>query len=799
MSSFVIDQAVHQTIALYYGGAATVEAVTQQIAKTSNPEATVHQLVQEIFNLGEGKPCTLNIQMNDRIVDLYGTLSSMYESSISAPRIEKAAMKYFDPQQQLPQAAAGRALNASALLSRLLATNNIPLSEKNFEAIKPLVAFNDPLQVCISANTPALQQSLVAAQNTLGPITALKIEYTRFTKEELVSIISCCPGLAHLSVTGALHFDDQVVAQATLPENLSELVVSNTAITSAGLQLACQKCPQLRMIDVQGCAKISQTDLAITQYPKSLLDIYCDSFWKTSTDYTELVDLAHQEQSAVAFTLAGLAVYENEEADKLEAQKLLEAALNINPQFFPAAIAYAEFFRVGAHGIKASPLAARAQVDTLLENFPNHHGLMACKARLMSDDGELEEAQKIAQSAYKQAPYNHYVLATFADILRKVKNQALAETLCERATILNPRNAHALVCLANLRATTQPANAEQLYREAVKINFYNQAALQGLALLLLEKKGSADEAKRLLETAIQANPDAALAHFYLAKLHQGEFNGINKNCEMALHHFQQAYAHDPKNIRLLTAYGEFLRTGEKNDLAKSQKLLEEAASLLEAKEPLQKKTKASAFEVDTSLASILMDDIAGDAEDRARALVLCEQAYSTNSNDPFLLSMLGELLLSSDSVRGIQYLEHVINNHKECVPALIALANFYAVKNPSRANELLTKALKIAPKDLLANIARAKLALTHNRHDDAKKYVVTALEIDPNCAQALVLQARLLVTAQVYDNVNATLEYILNKTKFGFQTRQDIVVLLCEHPELLEEKRQEVLRRLSQG
>lgn len=803
--SVIIDPAVAQTVHFFYIGKASAEEVLNQIDRSAHPQQALTGLMQEISNLSQGIVSTINIQLNDRVVSLYDMLTAVYESKIpAAPAAHQIAARHILPQQKAPARTDGMPLDTSQLLSSLLSTSKTVLTPAHFEGLKGLPQNNEPLDVCISFYHENLHESLAACQSVLGPINSLNLGYMAFSEDELIALISCCPGLTKLQVSYAENLTDEAIEQIKWPQGLQELDVRHTSITANGLQQILQACQNIQALKIYGCEEITHKELMSMQMPKSLIDISCTPFWRLETNVTEVCELANADQvSHVALLLAASAVLESKEhPNKVQAQRWLEKALNMSPQFLPAAIAYAELFRAGTYDIKASPAASQAQIDLLLQSFPSHPGLLACKARLIIDES-LQEAHKLAQAAYFQAPCDDYVLATFAQILLESNNLVLAKTLCKRALTINPHNSYALVCYASLIETKDNLKAEELLRDALRINFHNQEALFLLGCMLIEDedKATCHEGKRFLETLVQANPEHAGAHFTLASLHLGQVPGIERDYGLALHHFQQAYNFDPKNIKLLTAYGEFLRTGPRNDIPKALKLLQEAQDLGKdpAEEPVQKRTKASTPEADSSLAAILMDDVAGKAEDRNKALELCEKAFAETPNDPFLLSMLGELLLPIDPSRGVKYLLQVVEGQDQRIPALIALAKHEAVHEPDDAEKKLNEALKIKPNDLLANIARGKFAIEQNRYNEAKKYVVQALKADPNSAQALVLQARILADSEALDAANQTLEHIINSTKFGQQTRQDIVALLLEYPQLLGEKRNEALARLSQG
>lgn len=813
-------------------GEFSIVDLLNNVLTTANPSNTVAEIVDTILYIPRK-------ELAPRLDALTVVLGLIHEHRMlqgTSPN-NRAEVVNQVAQAQLPQPAlvpvervaqclpSARSLHAGALLSQLLSTQGSELSEEVLASLKATCQENEPLEVTLKAKAPGLARSLMKAQEILGkPVVSLKVEYTTFDLDDLVGIISSCPSLKKLSINNSRTVTDEVVEQAAWPKHLEVVTLQGTSITANGLQMLVTRCSELKSLDVRGCDELSSLELAKIAYPKTLVDFSCDPFWKK---YKKILDKSDEEKiaqekmmqemrqvmqqpavSPIALTIGALALLEHNVPEKEQARVWLEQARAIQLKFVQAGeiqsqsvqtgVALAELLRTGALDVKQAPLVSHAIVDELLQAHPEHPRIQAAKARLLLCDGHCERAHSLAHAAYKQAPNDDFVLATLAEISRREGNPGLA-TLSLRALKYNPRNVYAMTSRANFIAHMDIEEASKLYKQALAINFHDQAALVGLGHYYVTSKNEKLilEGKKNLEEAVKANPDAADAHFALAKLYLYGEKGITKDSQLALYHLEEAYRSDPTNVVILTTYGDLLRTGRKGILIDIPKAITLLRSALEH-DPLN-------YAALITLASILMDDMAGDEYAPRKAQELCEEAYRQEQDDPFLLSMLGDLYTRNDGKcayepeRGVELLESAIEESDDSVYAQLMLANFFvATKDPERAEEHLKNALKQDPEYVLANTARAKFEMTRADYEKAQKYVSRALEIDSKNPEALYLQARIYVAAnkaEALNNANATLETLL-ATNYGQQTRQDIAILLTENPLLLGEKRQEVLKHL---
>ncbi|MCE5294862.1 MAG: tetratricopeptide repeat protein [Chlamydiales bacterium] len=787
--SLIIDPAVVAAISLYSRGQADVAVVQAKIASAADKK-TQGYVIKALFDLSEKKPSLFaaDVKWDKRIAALYQTLNTEYIHN--SAKVAQVVEKQFIPFPEAPKKTSP--LDLDEIVSRLISTATATLTEAHFRPLQTCRNIQQPLEVCISGKSPGVIQSLQAADLTLGRVTSLKITYQHFTSEELAGLVNACPNLDTLYIAECDTFTDATIEDIKWPKKLAIVRIPVSKLEHS-LQRFANQCPTLSRLTVYGsdCHRALMT----TQWPESLIDICYDPYWADDNDFTVVSEcLKVEKPSVVALSIGAVALFESIDGEKHKAIEWIEQACSDNPNFIPAGIAYIEMYRVGVLGIKQDLQKAREKLDLLLGAFP-HPGLMACNARLLADSGQHDAAYTQAKQAYELAPHDDYVLATFANILLKEGNTPLARDLCTRALVYNPNNIVALLTAADMDAYDENhAAAEEKCRKAVRINSENQDALYSLAMALELSQEDITEAKGHLDTLVQVNPDSARGHFELAKIY---YLSLLDNAKARVH-FERAYALQPKNGELLEMYAELLSKGDAADLQLATKLLAELKELTDSSLQSQvKRAKTRDLEAELTLKT-LMQDVEGISENRAAALEKCEKAYSLKPTDPTVLCMLGELLLTSDTARGLELLELAAEKF-DSIPALVSLGKYYMLLDPDRALEFFGLALKKDPKNVQVNIAVAKFEIARNNHTVAQKHIEQALAIDPNNAQANVVQVVLLASAQLFQQAADRLRQTIANTTFGSDTRQDIVVLLLEDQHLLKQIGDETLISLLKG
>ncbi len=777
MSTLVIPSDVALTVTSYYKGQGDIATIISQIGQTQNPQETLGILMQEIVNVSEGKPSALGINLDQRIIELYENLTSVHESRLEAT--QSLAQTHLFSQAKPLQVLKSLPCTGE-LVSHLLEKSTVALDAKNFEPIQRISVSDEPLVVTLRTYNPLIANSLCALQQVLGNIHTLRIEYESFSEEELIAIITACSRLKCITLNYSNNFTDGVIEKACWHEGLEAISIQQTPVTKIALEVLCQKCPGLLVLNVCGCSNISHIELMTIEFPKTLIDFSCDPY-DDIDNLKELYNLVEANQhSPVALTIAARAWISSPEQHKQQALQWLEKAMQ-RPNFLAAEITHAELVRTGALDIPAFP--TDTHVNRLLKLFPRHPGLLACTARFLIAAGFSDEAYTNAELAYLSSPADDFVLATYA------ANSHLTSFFCKNALRRNPENTYALSLLAEV--TENNVEAEELYRKALHINYHDQDALIGLALLLLESNNAEKNiaARGYLQEAVKAHPYSAGAYIELAKLFLGNINGIAKDEAEYTRLIEIALFLKPNHSFFSAAREE---TAAEPNFKKSKNI---DADEIEADDEMQEMESNSSE--DLGLVAIDVDAIAVDEEEPKSDLEKLERCF--DSKNPELLTALGELLLPYDSDRAVMYLDRVADEHfNESLAANLALAKFRAAHHYELAKDHLSNALKLAPKDVHVHVECAKLELSYGKMEDAKKFCISALQLAPTYPPALVLKAKLQLLGVMKDNPKTTLEIILN-TPLAVEMRTEILAILCEFPDFMSEQRSEVLKNLTKN
>lgn len=814
----VIDRNLIEKVTAYSNNALALDTLISDIQNSPNSQIVICSLMNELALLSANNSQVLRINYTQRVVTLYESLDALLISHLGQEAISGE------------KKSAPTGTTASTLLTDLFTATANELTVECFEPIKTLFPKKEALSLTLRCKTPSMLNSLKAAQEALAPIDALIVDF-EYSEEALLAIIEACPKLTRLTVNGCSGFTDAVLQK--VPATLTVLRAKSTSITDKGIQELCTRTPELCTLLVDDCDQADFAGLMAASYPATLVDFSYKPCWtamvekkivsgglwksvkikmvpKNNLD-TIRAAVEHNPDSPVALTMAAVALLESPEPEKVNAKLWLEKALHLNGHFLPAAVAYADLLREGTYQVSANPKEGQRLVDKLLRDFPEHPRLLACKARFLIDQKKYDEACRYAQDAYRESPYDDFVLATYADVLRRKNNVLLASVLCERAIGHNCNNSYAITCKAILNETADPAKAKALFKQAIALHPYNESALVGLAHLLIMENivdGNHKEAIGLLFTALQANPHSSRAHFALAQVYVklGQPDNADK-------HFAAAYENDPKDALILKQYAEFLRETNPD---KSAGLLDLAKSAQDLDLQPQVKKRRDVVEVEVD------------------ELTKLEDAYPQNPNDPALLMRLGQLLLPIDCERAVEYLESV-----KTVDSCVLLAIHFAIEKPHDAEVILNS----IPEDAYTvdvDLAWANFWLLRGSLDDAERHIGAILQRDPENVQAQILHVRALMfedalpeeessneaqgvnaeeesssEAQGVETLdeapmqleedetnlkeaNVLLTSIITGEKITPRNCFDIIVLLCEYPTLLGDGRAKALALLQQ-
>jgi predicted Zn-dependent protease len=166
------------------------------------------------------------------------------------------------------------------------------------------------------------------------------------------------------------------------------------------------------------------------------------------------------------------------------------------------------------HNRANQPLAAIQIYRSLLVERPDDVQTRMEMARLMAENGQVEEAIKELEKIIAARPRDSNLLTTVGDIYFKEKPD-VAAGYYRRATEAEPNNNRARVQLgASLVRSMQFEPALPVLADALKREPDNYAAHANLATALFKLKAYADAGREFI-WIIRAKPEVAASYFFL--------------------------------------------------------------------------------------------------------------------------------------------------------------------------------------------------------------------------------------------------------------------------------------------
>ena len=143
---------------------------------------------------------------------------------------------------------------------------------------------------------------------------------------------------------------------------------------------------------------------------------------------------------------------------------------------------------------------------------PEDAAYLAVKAL---EKSALQEAERLAHEAYRQAPRHPYVLSVYGAVMDAVGNPRQAQKVFSRLTVMEPQNAvHWMNLATTVRRTGDLSRAFEAYSQAAKLGLGTSDFHHNFALLLLELGRPNDAREHLQTAAIQSPVDANICYQY---------------------------------------------------------------------------------------------------------------------------------------------------------------------------------------------------------------------------------------------------------------------------------------------
>lgn len=257
-------------------------------------------------------------------------------------------------------------------------------------------------------------------------------------------------------------------------------------------------------------------------------------------------------------SLGNLAVLlHGEKRDSNIAEEMYERALRCNPRNVNTLSNFGLFLsEVRTDHARAEELYKRA---TALDP---HHANSIYNYAVLLDSGlqDYSRAEEMYRRCLRENPRHGFALYNLAVLMEEHTNGNFSEAKClfQRAIEANPSDSIALADFGRFLATVEHDydGATALLKKALKQDARCATALYNLAKIVHAQHGNAKEAGELLRRAVDAKPDHAGAHHYLALLLMEGKSASGKQVEIESH-FTVALKHNPSNAKLRADYDAF--------------------------------------------------------------------------------------------------------------------------------------------------------------------------------------------------------------------------------------------------
>ncbi len=358
-------------------------------------------------------------------------------------------------------------------------------------------------------------------------------------------------------------------------------------------------------------------------------------------------------------------------------------------------------------------------------------------------DKSNEEIDKILL----QEPKNPDAFAIRAMILLRQQKTAEATVQAEKALELQPGNITATAALANIYGDTDPAKAEQILADSIKIN-PDDVGLRLIQIQTFKKHNKTDEAIAAFKQLIAKQPETLalsgdLANYYIelqrvddaealfrstveqlpknddAKLRLIQFLGIKRSPEVAVTQLEQYVAATLENYKLRSALARiYLGTkAPEKAIVTYQYTIDKSGH------------NAEGIDARNRVIEILLAQ-----KKRPEAETLMKEILKLEPENADALFIRAQLALNdNDANSAIADLRSILKNAPESVPALSLMgAAQERIGASNLALDNYKKLIQLNGDNVLALSNAARLELAQNQIDEAQKFLEHAHKLAPD-------------------------------------------------------------------
>ncbi len=358
--------------------------------------------------------------------------------------------------------------------------------------------------------------------------------------------------------------------------------------------------------------------------------------------------------------LLGAAAFANR--DMQTARWAFELALAIDPSFYPARTNLAELLLD-----QGDSALARGHLERVLDEQRDEVGALMLLARSHEENGELDQALRLAERALSADPGAVHVAIYQTELLLRMREPDKAVRVAESVEVRtnNPDDADLLAALSRAYiASGRRATAQVVLRRGSSVAGYDARRLLKVAMLQRDA-GDIEGALWSLQKATEGDAD-----YLPARLRFGELLIEHGRLDDALVLAQQLGADYPEQPYADHLAGLILRAQGQHAAAFAafERALADSESPLLAMRAFESKRDAEGMGAGVEFLQQWLDAHPGDgivlqtlAEgyyalgDHERALALFEQALARAPDNPMLLNNLAVIYNEMDDPRALEY------------------------------------------------------------------------------------------------------------------------------------------------
>lgn len=445
-----------------------------------------------------------------------------------------------------------------------------------------------------------------------------------------------------------------------------------------------------------------------------------------------------------------------EEAGGADREQMLEAALRLNPDFFPAQVQLAFYYLRNDQLQKAEQILQQLQRES-----PGSAITLSVGGILQAKKGQLEAAEKSLQEALNLSPENPNVAFALADIYGQKDEYVKARKLYEKVLQVHPKNPDVPMRLAilDVKEGKMPNAVKRLQ---ILLQDHPRSLKPRLLLSRLYlRDGKPDLARSVLEKAAADHPDSSevlreLTQLYLATqqldraqeaagqvlkllpntpdshLLAAQVAMSGQNWQGAEQSLQKALTLDSKNLSALLGLGQLYASRNQPQkvmpiLAKLRQFYPDdpqvlarvgqlASRLGDADEAIEAYRKAIELRPRSDWIGALAK-LYWQAGERETSTKLIRQWREKYPNDPeltYLLASLNQKAGNQKEARSL--LEHTLSLNPQHIAALNNLAWILRDQNPEQALEFARRAAKLAPQSAAVADTLAMILLQQGKN-----------------------------------------------------------------------------------